>query len=264
MAPALVTLLIAGSGNSGSLTMAIGLVAMGSVAVGLAATCCGTDLGERSGETMEAMATKTNRVDSSSDGPEPMPEREGEAPAEPRRGADVVHGSQPRMSFALPVDAESGHADRSSAGGPPVGECTRPNTPAPDAMAVTPIEDAAPAGLAEIGESSDGESSDDESIPTESWNRTESDGEVSIEAVTHARFDEGSKLAVVHLPFVPPLQAVPQIECEPLDCGCEVTIKTDAVYRHGVRLSVTRQSAGPAESVPIGVMVYTTAEEPVE
>ncbi len=108
------------------------------------------------------------------------------------------------------------------------------------------------------------ETSVDDSHPAESWTRLESDGEVSIEAVVLARFAEGTKLAVVHLPFIPPLATVPQIECEPLDSGCEVTIKTEAAYRHGARLSVTRQSAGPAESVPIGVVVYTSAEEQLE
>ena len=290
MAPALVTLLIAGSGGSGSLAMGIGLVTIGAVAVGLAATCCRTDLWERSGAAMEAMATTTNRDDSPKSGPEPKLVREGEvsavnmmagtetrplsaissksllgrdagvdlecesrssdfgeiadiqaataspvrsqlagdAPAEPQRGEGVVSDSQPNKSFALPVTADAGLLPS---------ECHLSNTP---------------------------DSEVNESIPAESWTRTESDGEVSIEAVVLARFIEGSKLAVVHLPFVPPLPAVPQIECEPLDSGCEVTIKADAAYRHGARLSVTRPSAGPAESVPIGVVVYTSAEEPVE
>ena len=114
-------------------------------------------------------------------------------------------------------------------------------------------------------ESTSAESSFEEETPsTESWSRRESDGEVSIKAVILARFEEGSKLAVVHLPFMPPLPAVPQIECEPLDSGCEVTIKTEAAYRHGARFSVTRRAAGPAESVPIGVVVYTSAEEQIE
>lgn len=104
----------------------------------------------------------------------------------------------------------------------------------------------------------------DEPCPAESWTRTESDGEVRIEAVIRARFAEGAKLVVVHLPFVPPLVSVPQIECEPLDSGCDVEIQTEATFRHGARLSVTRPTAGPAESVPIGVVVYTSAEEPVE
>ncbi len=114
-------------------------------------------------------------------------------------------------------------------------------------------------------ESTSAEGSFEEETPAaESWSRRESDGEVSIEAVILARFEEGAKLAVVHLPFMPPLPAVPQIECEPLGSGCEVTIKTEAAYRHGARLSITRRAAGPAESVPIGVVVYTSAEEQVE
>ena len=270
VAPALVTLLIAGSGSSGSLAMGIGLVTIGTVAVGLA-TCC--------------------RVDSPTDSSEPIPEREGEAPAEPQRGECDISGARLSGSFALPVSAES---DRLNEGGPPVGECTPLDTPAPDDVVVILLEDAAPTHLPEIVERrgvsdelpverpprsvppgpggpgygaiplTDRFTADDEPSPVESWTRTESDGEVSIEAVVLARFIEGSKLAVVHLPFVPPLPAVPQIECEPLDSGCEVMIKTEAAYRHGVRLSITRPSAGSAELVPIGVVVYTSAEEPVE
>ena len=104
----------------------------------------------------------------------------------------------------------------------------------------------------------------EESPVTESWSRRDIDGEVSIEAVVLARFEEGSKLAVVHLPFMPPLPQVPQIECEPLDSGCEVTITTEAAYRHGAKLTVIRRSAGPAESVPIGIVIYTSVEEEVE
>ncbi len=156
-------------------------------------------------------------------------------------------------------EGEAEQGDQLSDGGPPFGDCNRPNTPAPDAMAATQHPEALAADLAEIIDSPV-----DESSPAERWTRTETDGEVSIEAVVLARFAEGSKLAVVHLPFVPPLPSVPQIECEPLESGCDVTIKTEAAYRHGARLSVTRVSAGSAESVPIGVEVYTSAEEPVE
>ena len=267
VAPALISLVIAGRGGSGSLPMAIGLLVIGSLAVGFAAGCCRTNLPrsdqvfpERiSVEALEPMAEESNGVNSPRRVPEPMFEREGKAPAEPRRGEGDVRGSQLSRSFALPVDAESEPGDRLSDGGPPFGDYNRPNTPAPDAMAATQHPEALPADLAEIVEPSV-----DESSPAERWTRTETDGEVSIEAVILARFAEGSKLAVVHLPFVPPLPSVPQIECEPLESGCDVTIKTEAAYRHGARLSVTRVSAGSAESVPIGVEVYTSAEEPVE
>lgn len=222
VAPALVTLLMAGSGGgSGSLAAAIVIVMIGSIVVGLAATCGRANLCERSVVTMDAMSPPTTpQVDSPSSSPEPIIEREEE---------------------------------------PPLVECTLPATPALAPVAATPPPEALPAEINEIVDNSVEDSS-----PAESWTRMESDGEVSIEAVVLARFIEGSKLAVVHLPFIPPLPAVPQIECEPLDSGCEVTIKTEGAYRHGARLSVTRQSAGPAESVPIGVVVYTSAEERVE
>ena len=255
VAPALVTLLMAGSGDSGSLAMGIGLVMMGAVAVGLAAACCRTNILEYSVPARQAVVTKTDRMDSLTGSPEPMPGRDREAPAEPQMTVDESAGSRLSGSLALAVSNELGHED----GGPHIGECGRPNTPAPEPMTVTQHQEALPADLAEIDETS----VEDSSL-AESWTRTESDGGVSIEAVVLARFIEGSKLAVVHLPFIPPLAAVPQVECEPLDSGCEMTIKTDAAYRHGARLSIARQSAGPAESVPIGVVVYTTAEEPIE
>ena len=237
VAPALITLVIAGRGGAGSLPMAIGLLVLGALAVSCVARCCRLTPDDcewpavelETVPTVETIVEGANRENSPRGGPEPMFEREGEAPAEPRRGEDIACGSRLSGSFALPAEAE------------------------------TPLQDAAPADLAEIVVTSV-----DESSPLESWTRTESDGEVSIEAVILARFEEGSKLAVVHLPFVPPLLTVPQIECEPLDSGSEVTIKTEAAYRHGARLSITRPSAGSAESVPIGVVVYTSAVEPVE
>ncbi len=267
VAPALITLLIAGRGGAGSLPMAIGLLVLGALAVSFVAGCCRLtpEVCERPAveletvPTVETIVEEANRENSPRGGSEPMFEREGEAPAEPRRGEDIACGSRLSGSFALPVGAESGHADRASEGGPPFDECIRPNTRASDAEAATQHQDPLPAVLNEVVETTD-----DGSTPVESWTRTESDGEVSIEAVVLARFIEGSKLAVVHLPFVPPLPAVPQIECEPLDSGCDVTIQTDAAYRHGARLSITRPSAGPAEFVPIGVMIYTSAEEQIE
>ncbi len=108
------------------------------------------------------------------------------------------------------------------------------------------------------------ESTDEKSAETESWTRREFEGEVSIEAVVLARFAEGAKLAVLHLPFVPPLPEVPQIEYEPLDSGCDVTISTESAFRHGARLHVTRRSTGPAEAVPIGIVIYTYVEEEIE
>ena len=209
VAPALISLVMAGRGGSGSLPIAIGLVVMGSMAVGFAAGCC-------------------------------------------CRTAGVCELTSVELK---PVPTHETIVEEAIAPAPQLGSAPCP----PPALAMTPLEDAAPADLAEIVETSI-----DQSSPVESWTRKESDGEVSIEAVILARFAEGSKLAVVHLPFVPPLPSVPQIECEPLDSGCEVEIKTEAAFRHGARLSVTRPSAGSSESVPIGIVVYTSAEEPVE
>ena len=98
----------------------------------------------------------------------------------------------------------------------------------------------------------------------ESWTRREHDGEVSIEAVVHARFVAGARQTTVHLPFIPPLPALPTIEIEPLDSGSEIDSKIESAYRHGARLSITRSTTGPAEEVPLGVVIYTSADEEVE
>ena len=66
------------------------------------------------------------------------------------------------------------------------------------------------------------------------------------------------------MPAAPPLPELPQIEYEPLDSGCDITITTESAYRHGAKLNVTRRSAGPAESVPIGIVIYTSVEEEIE
>jgi hypothetical protein len=250
VAPATISLVMAGRGGAGTLPMAIGILVLGSLAVGFAAGYYRTNL-QRSDQVLpESISVPALQ---------PMSDRESEAPAEPHRGDGSIPGSRLSKSYALPLDTESAQGDRMSEGGQPCGECSPLNTPASDAIALNPLDVPAPTALAEIVESSI-----DAPSPVESWTRMESDGDVSIEAVIQARFEEGSKRAVVHLPFVPPLPSVPQIECEPLDSGCEVEIQTEAAYRHGARLSVTRPTAGPAESVPIGVVVYTSAEEPIE
>lgn len=104
---------------------------------------------------------------------------------------------------------------------------------------------------------------EDEPI-AESWTRSEHAGEVSIEAVVHARFADGARQTTVHLPFIPPLPAVPTIETEPLESGSEIETTIESAYRHGARLNITRSVAGPAEEVPIGVVIYTLADEEVE
>jgi hypothetical protein len=104
---------------------------------------------------------------------------------------------------------------------------------------------------------------DDEPI-AESWTRREHAGEVSIEAVVHARFADGARQTTVHLPFIPPLPAIPTIETEPLESGSEIETTIESAYRHGARLNITRSASGPAEEVPIGVVIYTLADEEVE
>ncbi len=215
--PALISVVMAGPGGSGSLTMAIGFVVCGSMVVGFASVSGRTNLGE------------PMRVRAEKDAVEPFELTPGvvESP-ESRHPLPTLQSDtlQTPLPIVASVQTEA----------PPV---------------VVPME--------EFREESVAESS-----PAETWTRREIEGEVSIEAVVLARFAEGSKLSVVHLPFVPPLPAVPQMECEPLDSGSDLLIQPDAVYRHGARLSVTRQSAGAAETVPIGVVVYTSAEEEIE
>lgn len=100
--------------------------------------------------------------------------------------------------------------------------------------------------------------------PVESWARSDTESGVSIEAVVIARFEVGAKLAVLHLPFVPPLSQIPEIDYEPLEAGSDVTIRAEAVFRHGARLSISRRTANDREMVPIGVMIYTNDHQTVE
>ena len=53
------------------------------------------------------------------------------------------------------------------------------------------------------------------------------------------RFTAGQKTAVVHLPFTPPLESIPEIECEPSD-DADVRLRTAAVQTYGARIEVRR------------------------
>lgn len=160
-----------------------------------------------------------------------------------------------------------------SSSGPPLTANPQVSIPAPAATPLPQIAEPAVTPLAPVAPS---QRTDIESVApaqpvlliddpiAESWTRREHDGEVSIEAVVHARFADGARQTTVHLPFIPPLPALPTIETEPLESGCEVDIATESAYRHGARLSITRSTTGPAEEVPIGVVIYTSADEEVE
>ena len=231
--PTLITLVVGGRGSAPLLLtemaiMTLGVIALGYVAIRQSTVCC-VPLGGR-----EPAATPRA------------------AAAEAEAGTVGVPSTEPADSRGFEASAESSPLAAIAVGSVQDGIATN----------WEPTPHSVPTGLELQGDEPVEEANQD--APVESWTRRESDGDVSIEAVIHARFAEGSKLAVVHLPFVPPLSAIPQIESEPLDADCDIAITTEAAYRHGAKLSITRPVAGPAESVPIGVMVYTTAAEAIE
>lgn len=57
----------------------------------------------------------------------------------------------------------------------------------------------------------------------------------------------GQKLAVVHVPFVPPLAARPQIECR-VDNGSPVRIKVASINSYGIRIEIRRSGSDIAET----------------
>lgn len=64
----------------------------------------------------------------------------------------------------------------------------------------------------------------------------------TIEGVVAVSFEKGQKTAVVHLSFLPPLGAVPELECEPQE-GPDVRLRTAAVHNYGARVEVRRVGA---------------------
>ncbi len=242
VSPILIVLILGGRGSVPLLLGELLVIAVGIATVGYFAFRAG----ESSSEPV-ASPSVVPLVESalSAQTPEPVAQVQAVAPV---LAPSPASGPEPAC-VPVPVSAEeeSGHLEESGV-----------------IQRLDPAHDGAFVQSSSAREVTDESLHMEESSETESWTRREFDGEVSIEAVILARFAEGAKLAVLHLPFVPPLPELPQIECEPLDSGCDVTITMESAFRHGAKLNVTRRSAGPAESIPIGIVIYTSVEEEIE
>lgn len=69
----------------------------------------------------------------------------------------------------------------------------------------------------------------------------------TIEGVVMAEFAAGQKTAVVHLSFVPPLAAIPEIECEP-PAAADVRLRTASVQTYGARIEARRGESIESEA----------------
>ncbi|MAG94422.1 MAG: hypothetical protein CMJ48_11830 [Planctomycetaceae bacterium] len=91
-----------------------------------------------------------------------------------------------------------------------------------------------------------------EQAPPCQWMKRTRDctGSESVRGGVTIDFGPGQKLAVVHLPFSPALEAAPQIECEQLT-GDSARIRVALCRAFGARLEVRRSSAESAEEMQI-------------
>jgi len=74
--------------------------------------------------------------------------------------------------------------------------------------------------------------------------RSQDQGE-RIEGTVRVEFAAGQKVAVVHVPFVPPLPRVPRIECHLMD-GAELRVKVAAAHTYGMRIEARRTGSADA------------------
>ena len=88
--------------------------------------------------------------------------------------------------------------------------------------------------------------------------RTEA-GVETIEFEAMVGFQPGEQHVSFHVPIVPPLSAIPDVECEPLD-DAEIVLQIDSAYTYGVRIACRRKSAEKASQVRVGVLLSAPLE----
>ena len=64
-------------------------------------------------------------------------------------------------------------------------------------------------------------------------------GAVALRGQTLAEFAAGQSVAVVHIPFCPAFELLPEITCEVIDAAA-VRARAPAVYRYGARVELRR------------------------
>lgn len=101
---------------------------------------------------------------------------------------------------------------------------------------------------------------DDPSVRLRIERRATDEGE-TIEVQARLRFEHGQREAALHLPLWPPLEADPQVECEPLE-SADVELRITAAARYGIRLEARLDSPADARrSILIGVEIRAPLPE---
>ncbi len=86
--------------------------------------------------------------------------------------------------------------------------------------------------------------------------RDEQGGEM-IEGTIKVHFEVGQKRAHLHVPFSPPLQGLPEVECEPTDDD-SIRLKVAVRQPYGIRIEARRSDASQTLETEIGfAAVYT-------
>jgi hypothetical protein len=90
------------------------------------------------------------------------------------------------------------------------------------------------------------EDADNAEVQSQMIRRTEANGDDVLEAHTIALFMSGSKQTVLHVPFTPPFEFAPHVECEIAD-GSDVRLKVGAVFPYGARVELKRMGTDLGE-----------------
>ena len=81
-----------------------------------------------------------------------------------------------------------------------------------------------------------------------------------VEGVIRVRFDKGQKRANLHVPFSPPLSAMPDVECE---CVGDETLRLKVPVRqpYGIRIEARRSNADDSLDTEVGFAAICPPEE---
>jgi|GEM_PF-2684992 len=89
----------------------------------------------------------------------------------------------------------------------------------------------------------------------------DAEGRDVLEALLAAHFEPGQKQLSLHIPFCPPFERTPQVDCEAED-ESTVRIKVGTVYPYGTRLDLKR-TGSTGDAITMHVQVVASAESPV-
>jgi len=96
----------------------------------------------------------------------------------------------------------------------------------------------------------------DEKSNASQWNsRSQIAGADKLEGWVRVQLPAGQKSVSVHVPFSPAFSGVPQVECEPIECESEVSIRASDVFTYGMRMDLRRLDPRNSEAITIGYVV---------